>query len=346
MECYKGEAFRAKELAEKKVLEKDFAGARVSALKAQNLFPGLNGLSELLDVINIYVNFEKTTNGEVDWYAVLGVDDEKLRRYCAKIATSVHPDYNHSCGANGAFRIIMQAWSMFADHAKRATYDRRRRRLAMVTSRNVFRKYHATSKVQLTSTPPQPPMLCLPGRNTFWTKCSWCNMQFQYSTVYLHKLLICVRCHSSFWATEERSVCGQAFPSYPSSEAKFFPTPSLMRETPPVMFPELNVISCPNICDRASNGSATVPSSAQANAKALNRKRRVDEWKLSIDRKRRMMTQIRVTSTAGTSSKRNDKTKTSKQKLSHSDVHNVLIGKAVLEIKKKLDEWKATNDEG
>ncbi|CAH9116254.1 unnamed protein product [Cuscuta europaea] len=143
----------------------------------------------------------------------------------------------------------------------------------METCGNVFRRSHSTSKIQLTSIQPQPPLLFLLGRNTFSTKCSWCNMQFQYSTVYLHKLLICVRCHSSFLATEERPVFGQKLSNYSSSEVKFFPTPSLMRETPPVLFPELNTISCPNICYHASNGSATVLSSSttQANEKALNR---------------------------------------------------------------------------
>ncbi|CAH9054720.1 unnamed protein product [Cuscuta epithymum] len=91
----------------------------------------------------------------------------------------------------------------------------------MATCQNVFCRSYAASKIQLTSIPPQPLMLFLPERNTVWTKCSWCNMQFQCSTVYLQKLLICVRCHSSFLATEETSVSWQTVLKDPSSEVKF-----------------------------------------------------------------------------------------------------------------------------
>ncbi|CBI15689.3 unnamed protein product, partial [Vitis vinifera] len=58
MECNKDEAIRAKGISERKMTEKDMAGARKFAMKAQNLYPGLDGLPQLLATIDVY----RTTN--------------------------------------------------------------------------------------------------------------------------------------------------------------------------------------------------------------------------------------------------------------------------------------------
>ena len=50
MECNKEEAIRARGIAEKKMHENDFVGARKIAMKAQQLFPGLENMSQLLAV--------------------------------------------------------------------------------------------------------------------------------------------------------------------------------------------------------------------------------------------------------------------------------------------------------
>ncbi|XP_019198588.1 PREDICTED: uncharacterized protein LOC109192415 [Ipomoea nil] len=87
--CNKTDALRAKEMAERKLTEKDFVGAQELALRAQTMFAGLDGLSKLLEVINIHVRSQRKINGEVDWYAVFGVDssvgDEALRRRYRKM---------------------------------------------------------------------------------------------------------------------------------------------------------------------------------------------------------------------------------------------------------------------
>ncbi|KAE8675050.1 Detected protein of unknown function [Hibiscus syriacus] len=73
MDCNKDEAIRAKELAEKKLAEMDVVGAKRFALKAQNLYPELDGLPQLLATLNVYISADKKINGEVDWYRVLAV---------------------------------------------------------------------------------------------------------------------------------------------------------------------------------------------------------------------------------------------------------------------------------
>ncbi|GKB66376.1 hypothetical protein Tco_0927788 [Tanacetum coccineum] len=55
MECNKDEATRAKEIAKSKFSSKDLNGAKKFALKAQNLFPGLEGISQLLAVLDVHV---------------------------------------------------------------------------------------------------------------------------------------------------------------------------------------------------------------------------------------------------------------------------------------------------
>ncbi|KAI5664914.1 hypothetical protein M9H77_24237 [Catharanthus roseus] len=130
MECNKDEAIRAKKLAEKKLTEKDIAGAKRFASKAQNLFPALEGLSQLQETLDVYVASQKTVNGEVDWYEIFGVDpladDETIRKKYRKLALALHPDKNKSVGADGAFKIISEAWSLLSDKGKRDAYNEKR----------------------------------------------------------------------------------------------------------------------------------------------------------------------------------------------------------------------------
>ncbi|CBI27669.3 unnamed protein product, partial [Vitis vinifera] len=88
MECNKDEATRAKEIAEKKFIARDIAGAKKLALKAQNLFPGLNGLPQMLLTLDVHISAENKINGEADWYGILGVnplaDDDTVRKQYRK----------------------------------------------------------------------------------------------------------------------------------------------------------------------------------------------------------------------------------------------------------------------
>ncbi|GJU48467.1 protein SMG7 [Tanacetum coccineum] len=62
MECNKDEATRVKEIVESKFSSKDLNGAKKFALKAQNLFPGLEGISQLLAVLDVHVATENKEN--------------------------------------------------------------------------------------------------------------------------------------------------------------------------------------------------------------------------------------------------------------------------------------------
>lgn len=129
MECNRDEAIRAKDISIKKLADKDIVGAKKFAMKSQNLYPGLEGLSQLLATLDVYISAEKKMNGELDLYGVLGVepsaDDDTIRKHYRKLALTLHPDKNKLTGADGAFRILLEAWSVLSDKAKRSTYDQK-----------------------------------------------------------------------------------------------------------------------------------------------------------------------------------------------------------------------------
>lgn len=202
MECKKDGALRAKELAEKMFLQKDFGGARMLAMKALELYPNLDDLPRFLATIEVYISADKKVNGEVDWYKILGVqplaDEETIRRRYRKLALTLHPDKNKSVGADGAFNLISQAWSLLSDKDKRITYDQKY---------NLWRTYHGnpggkpsvpvTQNVLYSSF--FSPMLLKP---TFWTICNSCKTKFEYHNVYINSDLVCTCCHKPFVASE------------------------------------------------------------------------------------------------------------------------------------------------
>ncbi|XP_027103594.1 uncharacterized protein [Coffea arabica] len=212
MECNKDEALRAKTIAEGKLENKDFTGAKKFALKAQSLYPGLDGLSQMLTTIDVYISAENKISGEVDWYGVLGVnpsaDDETVRKQYRKLALLLHPDKNRSVGADGAFKLLCEAWSLLSDKSKRLAYNMRR-------SPKGFQQKVPTQA----SGPSEPPRSNgyhnHSGRttsapktqntrrtDTFWTICHRCKMHYEYLKQYLNHTLLCPNCHEAFYASE------------------------------------------------------------------------------------------------------------------------------------------------
>ncbi|XXG49836.1 hypothetical protein AAC387_Pa02g3900 [Persea americana] len=229
MECNRDEATRAKEIAERKFRAKDISAAKKFASKAQNLNPTLEGISQMLATFEIYLASENKISGETDWYAILGVnataDDDTVKKQYRKLALTLHPDKNKSIGAEGAFKLLSEAWSVLSDKGRRSAFDQKRnvkgshqkvpkqnRDPSAAPNANGFYSFAKTStnskppKSSRTAAPTSVPTSSRPSKtNTFWTACNQCKMQYEYLRVYLNHNLLCPNCHKPFLAVETGS---------------------------------------------------------------------------------------------------------------------------------------------
>uniref|UniRef100_A0A0E0E2K8 J domain-containing protein n=1 Tax=Oryza meridionalis TaxID=40149 RepID=A0A0E0E2K8_9ORYZ len=125
MDCNKDEAVKAKALAEKKMREKDFAGAKRMINKAQNLSKDVDSnISQMLTVCDIHCASATKVNGEIDWYGILQVpvtaDDTLIKKQYRKLALLLHPDKNNFAGAEAAFKLVGEANMTLTDRSKRS----------------------------------------------------------------------------------------------------------------------------------------------------------------------------------------------------------------------------------
>ncbi|KAL5717542.1 hypothetical protein ACHQM5_010528 [Ranunculus cassubicifolius] len=217
MECNRDAANRAIDIAEKCFQENDVSGAKKFALKAQNICPGLVGLPQMLATFDVYLSAADKIMGEPDFYAILGVnpaaDEDTLRKQHKLIARMLHPDKNKAVGADGAFKILSEAWSVLSDKTKRDEYDQRR--FLKITQQKVpattppscnelVNFANKTSQSQRSSACPSVSGSSSRHANTktFWTVCHQCKMQFEYPRLYLSCVIVCVACHEHTYALE------------------------------------------------------------------------------------------------------------------------------------------------
>jgi len=236
MECYKDEAQRAKGIAKKKFEARDLQGARKFALKAQTLFPGLEGVDQMIATFDIYLASEGKVAGEKDWYSILSVptnaDDEKIKKQYRKLVLQFHPDKNKSVGSEGAFQMVQEAYTVLLDRTKRAIYDQKRtvqssKASTVPGASNGFYNFAANAAtaskptvgkqtvVSATHAPPPAPSTAtrapVAQPNTFWTSCNKCKMNYEYLRVYLNHNLCCPSCREPFLAKEvQRPPTGNA----------------------------------------------------------------------------------------------------------------------------------------
>ncbi|PKA60867.1 Chaperone protein dnaJ 49 [Apostasia shenzhenica] len=222
MECNKEEAIRAKCIAESRMQNKDFEGARKIALKAQNLFPDLESISQILAVCNVHCAAGTKFGCEVDWYSVLQVElmanESTIKKQYRKLALLLHPDKNKFIGAEDAFHLVGDAYKILSDPAKRSLHDVRRRANFNRVSINqpVQQPYRTSAKKQ-----PGPGVSAFSGFNkdpkpevssiqTFWTICPSCSVRFQYYQDVMNKQVRCHKCFNRFVAYDLKT---QSVPS-------------------------------------------------------------------------------------------------------------------------------------
>ncbi|XP_052481264.1 uncharacterized protein LOC105764796 [Gossypium raimondii] len=115
---------------------------------AENLYPALDGLPQLIVALDVYISADEKINGEVDWYRVLGVQpysaEDTIWKHYMKLAFILHPDKNKFAGA-GAFKLLLEAWSLLSDKARRFSYDQK------LNLRGVTNVLHGKSSMATTS---------------------------------------------------------------------------------------------------------------------------------------------------------------------------------------------------
>uniref|UniRef100_A0A0D9V9P7 J domain-containing protein n=1 Tax=Leersia perrieri TaxID=77586 RepID=A0A0D9V9P7_9ORYZ len=130
MECNRDDAIRSKEIAERKFKENDLAGAKKFALKAKTLFEPLEGIDHMISALDIHIRAQTKIGGENDWYGILDVsasdDNDKIKKQFKRLALQNHPDKNRFSGAEGAFKLISDAWSVLSEKDKKMSYDQMR----------------------------------------------------------------------------------------------------------------------------------------------------------------------------------------------------------------------------
>ncbi|KAL9237689.1 hypothetical protein vseg_012209 [Gypsophila vaccaria] len=239
MECNKEEASRAKDVAEKKMQNKDFVGARKFILKAQQLYPELENISQLLSVCDVHCSAEnKMFGNDKDWYGILQVeqtaDDTLIKKQYRKFALLLHPDKNQFAGAEAAFKLIGEAQRILLDKEKRASHDMKRRTpYKPVFPYQASQSASRTSGVVRQSRPPnnfasnpnshfrtsnfpnqgqthqtQPAN----AKETFWTVCLHCAGRYEYFKDVLGRAIFCASCKKPFVAFPQQDVpCAPTF---------------------------------------------------------------------------------------------------------------------------------------
>ncbi|RID50262.1 hypothetical protein BRARA_H01005 [Brassica rapa] len=237
MECNKEEATKAIKIAERKLSENDYNGAKRFAGKAKTLYPTLDGLEQISTMVDVYISASNKTNGsESDWYGILGVDpladEEAVKKQYKKLALLLHPDKNRFNGAEGAFKLVLDAWSLLSDKAKRLDYDQKRKRKEAKEKKSEQKKTEKRAR--------QEPGSCnVDGKakeasskkkkvsSTFWTMCTHCLTYSEHVRAHsLDKTSLCPFCHGIFVATEKfpEMVNGKPFIRFapPRQQATFW----------------------------------------------------------------------------------------------------------------------------
>uniref|UniRef100_A0ACD5U9L9 Uncharacterized protein n=1 Tax=Avena sativa TaxID=4498 RepID=A0ACD5U9L9_AVESA len=226
------DAVKARTIAESKFHVRDLRGARKYAVKAQNLCPSLDGISQMVSTLEVHLAADSKIDGECDWYRILSLgafaDEEDVKKQYRKLALQLHPDKNKSVGAEEAFKLISEAWSVLSDTSRKAIYDQKRSDHSVVNVTNGMYTYDkkatkrarknaaaAASAAAAAAAAAAAEATTRPaGVETFWTSCNRCRMQYEYLRMYLNHNLLCPNCHHAFMAVETGFPCNGSSSSF------------------------------------------------------------------------------------------------------------------------------------
>ncbi|XP_050380831.1 uncharacterized protein LOC126798052 isoform X1 [Argentina anserina] len=220
MDCNKEDAIKAMQRAETKMQDNDFTGARKMAQKAQQLFPGLENISQLLAVCEVHCSAENKLGGcEMDWYGILQVQRFShvaiIKKQFKKLERLLHPDKNKFVGVEAAIKLIGEANAVLEDRGKQFIYDMKCRSLlrtgVLQSSSHQFNKNVLVSKhcdaARNVQNIPQLPYASINEHqkvqaDTFCTCCPLCKTVYQGAKDSENRLQCCQRCRRLFVASD------------------------------------------------------------------------------------------------------------------------------------------------
>ncbi|PIA56332.1 hypothetical protein AQUCO_00700573v1 [Aquilegia coerulea] len=147
------EAERWKDVADKLLENRDLLGSKRFAKRAQDLYQQVDGVDQIMAIIDVLLASEKRINNHFDWYAILQLDCrsndlELIRRQYRKLCLLLHPDKNKSAFADNAFKLVCDAWAFLSDSSKKSLYD---------NEFNLFKKFDPIVLRQQNQPPPPQP---------------------------------------------------------------------------------------------------------------------------------------------------------------------------------------------
>ncbi|KAL6861833.1 hypothetical protein ACP4OV_017533 [Aristida adscensionis] len=99
-----------KSIAEKRLMENNFAEAKRFASQAKSRQPDLQGIDQLIVTIDMHIAEQRKTNWREIFSVKESVDLTTLKKRYRTMSLLLHPDKNKSVGANDAFRIVKDAY--------------------------------------------------------------------------------------------------------------------------------------------------------------------------------------------------------------------------------------------
>lgn len=131
MNSIKIKALKLKGIAEERILEKDYTGARDNITKAQQIFPDFENVAQMVVVCDILCAANVDFPGcGIDWYWVLqlppSADDFDIVSQYQKLAALLEPLKNKFPGTESAIKLIGEAFSVLSDQVKRLIFDAKR----------------------------------------------------------------------------------------------------------------------------------------------------------------------------------------------------------------------------
>ncbi|CAH8276041.1 unnamed protein product [Arabidopsis lyrata] len=204
MECNKDEARRAMDIAERKVSENEYTGAKKFVNKAQALYPNLDGLKQVLIMIDVYISATNKINGEADWYGVLGVDpladDEAVKKQYKKLALLLHPDKNKFKAAE-----VLPATSDKPASGMPKPSNPQKSASSNGRHQNPRDGVDPSAKAGSNKHAPAPADSSKQTKDSVlvWTMCNGCKKMCSYMRDYCHyKVIQCQNCGYIFIATQ------------------------------------------------------------------------------------------------------------------------------------------------